>query len=210
MDIFKTARTISNFNHKEVKSFWNFWEHLETTKSLETNNITWQEMWATQIQVKVQLNMLIDGFAGGTWRSYFQHGLFTNWHEAISFCQTFSACLGSWRARKRWTRSFQSEVECLIHYCGFLWTFLRFNDLNLKYSSQLKQWAKYFAACFSDFQGIKIKPNFLKWKSHMVAGENKACKKPVLLKASLRFNYTMFPSTAQLKVCGSIFESNRH
>lgn len=44
----------------------------------------------------------------------------------------------------------------------------------------------------------------------MVAGENKACKKPALLNASLSFNYFMFPSTARLKVCGCIFKSNRH
>lgn len=65
MDIFKTERTISNFNHKEVKTFWNFWEHLKTTKSLEISKTTWQEMWATQIRVKVQINMLIDDFVGG-------------------------------------------------------------------------------------------------------------------------------------------------
>lgn len=80
----------------------------------------------------------------------------------------------------------------------------------LEYGSQLKQRTKYLTSCFSDFKSIISRPNFFKWKSHTVAGENKACKKPALLNASFDFNYIMLPSTVQLKVHGYIFKSNGH
>lgn len=80
----------------------------------------------------------------------------------------------------------------------------------LEYGSQLKQWTKYLTSFFSDFKSIIIRPNFFKWKSHTVAGENKARKKPALLNASFDFNYIMLPSTVQLKVRGYIFNPNGH
>lgn len=50
MDIFKTAKTIPNFIIMKSRPFETFWEHLKTTKSQEISTITWDEMWATQVQ----------------------------------------------------------------------------------------------------------------------------------------------------------------
>lgn len=57
---------------------------------------------------------------------------------------------------------------------------------------------------------IEIRPNFQN-ESHMVAGENKGCKKITVTNASFSFNYAiLLCSTAPLKVHGYILKSNGH
>lgn len=57
---------------------------------------------------------------------------------------------------------------------------------------------------------IEISPNFQN-ESHMVAGENKGCKKITVTNVSFSFNYVILLSpTALLKVHGYVLKSNGH